>query len=117
MKPIANEILKDSEFIGEKIKILNETYNNIIKKNPYEINIVRLYAFVLDKIYLMKKTASDCKVKLNKNIRYYLLNDRKNEKNENNNNNENNIEINNNENNNKWGGILKWVKRVLEIYF
>ena len=76
MKPSPQEILNDCYEIGKKIGILHRSFNNIIKKNPYEINILRLYSFILDKIYLMKKTSSQQKIRLNQNIRYYLLNDR-----------------------------------------
>ena len=76
MKPSPQEILNHSNEIGKKIGILHNSFNNIIKKNPYEINILRLYSFILDKIFLMKKTSSQQKVRLNQNIRYYLLNDR-----------------------------------------
>jgi len=76
MKPSPQEILSDCDEIGKKIGILHRSFNNIIKKNPYEINILRLYSFILDKIYLMKKTSSQQKIRLNQNIRYYLLNDR-----------------------------------------
>ena len=76
MKPSPQEILNQCDEIGKKIGTLHQSFNNIIKKNPYEINILRLYSFILDKIYLMKKTSSQQKVRLNQNIRYYLLNDR-----------------------------------------
>ena len=50
MKPSPQEILNHCDEIGKKIGTLHQSFNNIIKKNTYEINIIRLYYFIKDKI-------------------------------------------------------------------
>ena len=76
LKPLANDVINKSLEIGKNIRKLNESYKKILSSNPYEINILRIYTFVTEKLYLMKKTSLQNKIRLSQNIKYFLMNDK-----------------------------------------
>ena len=76
MKPTANEVLQITNNLGKAIKKLHRNFNKIMYMNPYEINILRIYAFLLDSSYFMKKLASFNINRLKNNIKYFLMNDK-----------------------------------------
>ena len=76
MKPLATDIIKQSLDIGNKLKSLHKTFNTILHSNPYEINILRIYCFVMDKLFLMKNNANFHKLRLAQNVKFYLMNDK-----------------------------------------
>ena len=76
LKPLPEDIIIQSEKIGKNIKKFNDSFKKIMSSNPYEINILRLYLFVVDKIFLMKKAAQQNKIRLSQNLKFYLMNDK-----------------------------------------
>ena len=80
MQPNAKEILIPSVELGIDIKNLHKHFNTIMTMNPYEINILRIYSFVIDKLYNMKTLSHQNIIRLQQNIKYFLMNDKFNTK-------------------------------------
>ena len=69
MQPNAKEILIPSVELGIDIKNLHKNFNTIMTMNPYEINILRIYSFVIDKLYNMKTLSHQNIIRLQLQLR------------------------------------------------
>lgn len=76
MQPTSNEILRLSAKLGVEIKELHRNYQTMMSLNPYEVNVLRIYTFAIDKLYNMKSMAKANTVRLLQNIKYFLMNDK-----------------------------------------
>lgn len=76
MQPTSNEILKLSAKLGVEIRELHQNYQTMMSLNPYEVNVLRIYTFAIDKLYNMKSMAKTNTIRLLQNIKYFLMNDK-----------------------------------------
>lgn len=76
MLPTSKEVLIQSVSVGIEIKSLHKHYLKLMAMNPYEINTLRVYGFVIETLYGMKLLTKQYMLRLLQNIKYFLMNDK-----------------------------------------
>lgn len=76
MKPSSQDMLRSSNTIGENIVKLHFIYLQIAKINPLEVNILRVYLFIIENLFYITQYSKKLRFILRQNIKSYFNNDR-----------------------------------------